>query len=47
MCRKLQIFAFVYIYKSMYVFECKPSLFRLCDSDFVITHVDDITIGIT
>ena len=31
----------------IYVFECKLSLFRLCDSDFGITSVDDITIGIT
>ena len=32
---------------SMYVFGCKLSLFRLCDSDFGITHVDDIIIGFT
>ena len=31
----------------MYVFGCKLSLVRLCDSDFGITPVDDITIGIT
>ena len=31
----------------MYVFGCKLSLFRLCDIDFGITPVDDITIGIT
>jgi hypothetical protein len=31
----------------MYVFGCKLSVFRLCDSDFGITPVDDITIGIT
>jgi hypothetical protein len=31
----------------MYVFGCRLSLFRLCDSDFGITAVDDITIGIT
>jgi len=31
----------------VYVFGCKLSLFRLCDSDFGITPVDDITIGIT
>ena len=31
----------------IYVFECRLSLFRLCDSDFGITPVDDITIGIT
>ena len=30
----------------IYVFGCKLSLVRLCDSDFGITHVDDITIGI-
>jgi hypothetical protein len=31
----------------MYVFGCKLSRFRLCDSDFGITLADDITIGIT
>ena len=31
----------------VYVFGCKSSLLRLCDSDFGITPVDDITIGIT
>jgi hypothetical protein len=31
----------------MYVFGCKLSVFRLCDSDFGITAVDGITIGIT
>ena len=31
----------------IYVFGCKLSLFRLCGSDFGITSVDDITIGIT
>ena len=31
----------------MYVFGCKLSLFILCDSDFGITAVDDIAIGIT
>ena len=31
----------------VYVFGCKLSLVRLCDSDFGITTVDDITIGIT
>ena len=31
----------------MYVFGCKLRLVRLCDSDFGITPVDDITIGIT
>jgi hypothetical protein len=34
-------------YICMYVFGCKLSLFRLCDSDFGITAVDDITVGIT
>jgi len=29
------------------VFGCKLSRFRLCDSDFGITPLDDITIGIT
>ena len=31
----------------MYVFGCRLSLFRLCDSDFGIALVDDITNGIT
>ena len=31
----------------MYVFGCKLSLFRSCGSDFGITPVDDVTIGIT
>ena len=31
----------------VYVFGCSLSLFRLCDSDFGITPVDDITIGTT
>jgi hypothetical protein len=31
----------------IYVFGYKLSVFRLCDSDFGITPVDDITIGIT
>ena len=31
----------------VYVFGCKLSLVRLCDSDFGTTPVDDITIGIT
>ena len=31
----------------MYTFGCKLSLVRLCVSDFGITPVDDITIGIT
>ena len=30
----------------MYVFGCKLSLVRLCDNEFGITPVDDITIGI-
>ena len=42
-CQELHISAFV----SMYVFGCKLSLVRLCDSDFGITLVDNITIGIT
>ena len=31
----------------IYVLGCKLSLVRLCDIDFGITPVDDITIGIT
>ena len=31
----------------IYVFRCKLSLVRLCDSDFGITSIDDITIRIT
>jgi hypothetical protein len=31
----------------IYVFGCKLSFFRLCDSDFGIIPVNDITIGIT
>ena len=31
----------------IYVLGCKLSVVRLCDSDFEITPVDDITIGIT
>ena len=42
MCQQLQIFC-----SCIYVFGCKLSLVRLCDSDFGITPVDDITIGIT
>ena len=34
-----------YIY--IYVFGCKLRLVRLCDSDFGINPIDDITIGIT
>jgi len=37
MCQELQIFAVVY------VCGCRLSLGRLCDSDFGITPVDDIT----
>ena len=57
MCRELQIFTSVHINIYIYiyificvcvcVFGCKSSLFRLCGSDFGITPVDDITIGIT
>ena len=32
---------------TVYVFGCKLSLFRLCDTDFGITPVDDITVRIT
>jgi len=42
-CQELQISAFV----SMCVFGCKLSLVRLCDCDFGITLVDNITIWIT
>jgi len=42
---------YVYIYMCVCVcvcvFGCKLSLVRLCNSDFGITPVDDITIGIT
>jgi len=31
----------------IYVLGCRLSLVRLCDSDFGITPVDDVTIGIT
>jgi len=31
----------------IYIFRCRLSLVRLCDIDFGITPVDDITIGIT
>jgi hypothetical protein len=41
MCQELQIFVFVCMYLDA---RC---LFRLCDSDFGITPVDGITIGIT
>jgi len=33
--------------RCIYVFGCKLSLIKLCDSDFGIIPVDDITIGIT
>ena len=42
MCQELQIFAVC-----IYVLGCKLRLVRLCGSDFGITPVDDITIGIT
>ena len=41
MCQELDFCSCVY------VFGCKLSLVRLCDSDFGITSVDYITIGIT
>jgi len=41
MCQELQIFAVVYMYSGAIC------LVRLCDSDFGITPVYDITIGIT
>jgi len=41
MCQELQIFAVVYMYWGA------GCLVRLCDSDFGITPVDGITIGIT
>ena len=41
MCQELQIFAAVYMYSGA------GCLVRLCDSDFGITPVDHITIGIT
>ena len=41
MCQELQILAAVYMYWSA------SCLVRLCDSDFGITPVDDITVGIT
>ena len=43
--RFLQFYIYIYIY--IYVLGFKLSLVRLCDSDFGITPVDDITIGIT
>ena len=42
MCQELQIFVLVYMY-----WGCRLSVVRLCDSDFGITAVDDITVGIT
>jgi len=41
MCQELQIFAVIYMYSSA------GCLVRLCDSDFGITPIEDITIGIT
>ena len=41
-----RITKFLQLY-TVYVLGCKLSLVRLCDSDFGITPVDDITIGIT
>jgi len=38
---------FLQLYVCMYVFGCRLSLVRLCDSDFGITSIDDIAIGIT
>jgi len=43
MCQELQIFVVIYVY----VFGCRLSIVRLCDSDFGITPVDVIIIGIT
>jgi len=40
MCQELQIFAAVYMYWDA------GCVVRLCDNDFGITQVDDITIGI-
>jgi len=42
MCQELHIFC-----SCIYVFGHRLSLVRLCDSNFGITSVDDITIGIT
>ena len=42
MCQELTVFCIC-----LYVFRCKLSLVRLCDSDFGITPIDGITIGIT
>jgi hypothetical protein len=42
MFRELLIFCIC-----VYVLGCRLSSFRLCDSDFEITAVDDITNGIT
>jgi len=42
MCQELQIFC-----SCIYVLGCKLSVVRLCDSDFGITPVDHITVGIT
>ena len=42
MCQELQIFCIC-----IYVFWCKLSLFRLCNNDFGIIPLEDITIGST
>ena len=47
MCQELQIFAVIYICVCVCVLGCRLILVRFCDSDFGITAVDDITIGIT
>ena len=38
---------YIYIYIYIYIYGCKLTLFKFCGSDFGITPVDDITIGIT
>ena len=43
MPRITDFFSCIYIY----ILGCKLSVIRLCDGDFGITHVDDITIDIT
>ena len=53
MCQELHIFfqlyiyIYIYVYIYVYVLGCKLSLVRFCDSDFGITPIDDVTIGIT
>jgi len=52
MCQELQIFEAVVpkitdFLSCIYVFVCRLSLVRLCGTDFRITPVDYITIGIT